>query len=99
MENEKKTNKYIAHATKQWEKAQVQAAGAAEALSKAIAVVEEYKHELTPLQYADVSFKFDEQKKELEKFLLQARDTYVAKMESFGLEPLTEDASKGIVVE
>ena len=89
----------IKKATKKWEEAQMQAAGAAEALSKAIAVVEQYKSELTPLQYADVSFKFDEQKKELEKFLLSARDAYVAKMEAFGLEPLTETASKDIVVE
>lgn len=84
----------VKKATKKWEEAQLQAAGAAEALSKAIAVVEAYKDELTPLQYADVQFKFDAQKKELEKFLLDARDKYVDAMDKLGLEPLTEEASK-----
>lgn len=84
----------VKKATQKWEKAQLKAAMAAEALSKAMAVVEAHKADLTPLQYADVSFKFDEQKKELEKFLLGERDKYVTAMDALGLEPLTEEASK-----
>jgi hypothetical protein len=89
----------VKKATKKWEEAQITAATVAENLTKALSVVELYKDELTPLQYADVQFKFDSQKKELEAFLLSERDKYVAAMEKLGLEPLTEEASKEIEVE
>ena len=89
----------VKKATKRWEEAQLRAATAAESITKAIAVVEAHKAELTPLQYADVQFKFDEQKKQIETFLLEARDIYVSAMDKLGLEPLTEEATKKLEVE
>jgi acyl-CoA reductase-like NAD-dependent aldehyde dehydrogenase len=82
--NEKKINKYIENAELKFQKEQLQAATAAEQLSKSIAVVEQYKDELTDLQYSDVMKKFEEQRKELEKFLVTARDRYVSKLTALG---------------
>ena len=84
MANEKKLEKYILNADKKFEKEQLQAAVAAESLSKSIAVIEQYKHELTDLQYEDVMKKFEEQKKGIEEFLLSARDKYVLKLKELG---------------
>lgn len=84
MANEKKTAKYIENAELKFQEQQLQAAAIAEKLSKAIATVEQYKEELTALQYSDVMKKFEEQKKELEEFVLSARDKYVTKLKELG---------------
>lgn len=84
MANEKKTAKYIENAELKFQEQQLQAAAIAEKLSKAIATVEQYKEELNDLQYSDVMKKFEEQKKELEAFVLNARDKYVAKLKELG---------------
>ena len=82
--NEKKIKKYIENAELKFQKEQLQAATAAEQLTKSIAIVEQYKDELTELQYEDVTKKFAEQKKEIEKFLTTARDKYVKKLKELG---------------
>lgn len=84
MANDKKTAKYIENAELKFQEEQLKAATAAEQLSKAIATVEQYREELTDLQYSDVMKKFEEQKKDLEAFLLNARDKYVAKLKELG---------------
>jgi acyl-CoA reductase-like NAD-dependent aldehyde dehydrogenase len=84
MANEKKTAKYIENAELKFQEQQLQAAAIAEKLSKAIATVEQYKEELNDLQYSDVMKKFEEQKKELEAFVLNARDKYVTKLKELG---------------
>jgi acyl-CoA reductase-like NAD-dependent aldehyde dehydrogenase len=84
MANEKKKEKQIQNAELKFQEEQLQAAAIAEKLSKAIATVEQYKEELTALQYSDVMKKFEEQKKELEAFVLNARDKYVAKLKDLG---------------
>lgn len=80
----KKELKYLANADKKFQEEQLQAATAAEQLTKAIATVEQYRDELTDGQYADVTAKFEEQKKEIETFLLKSRDKYVAKLKELG---------------
>jgi acyl-CoA reductase-like NAD-dependent aldehyde dehydrogenase len=84
MANEKKTAKYIENAELKFQQQQLQAAAVAEKLSKAIATVEQYKEELNDLQYSDVMKKFEEQRKELEAFVLNARDKYVTKLKELG---------------
>lgn len=82
--NDKKVKRYIENADLKFQKEQLQAAVAAEQLTKSIAVVEQYKDELTELQYEDVMKKFDEQKQEIEKFLITARNKYVKKLIELG---------------
>lgn len=82
--NDKKTLKRIANAEEKFQKEQLQAASAAEQLTKAMAVVEQYREELTDLQYEEVMARFDEQKKEIEQFLLKARDKYAKKLKELG---------------
>ena len=84
MSNNKKLNKRIANADLKFQKEQLQAAQAAEALSKAVAVVEQYKGELTDDQYVEVMTRFTEQKEEIQKFLILARDKYVLKLKELG---------------
>jgi acyl-CoA reductase-like NAD-dependent aldehyde dehydrogenase len=81
---DKKLNKYIENAELKFQKEQLQAATAAEQLDKSIAVVEQYKEELTELQYSDVMKKFEEQRAEIAKFLITARDRYVKKLKELG---------------
>ena len=82
--NNKKVNKRLANAEAKFQKEQLQAAAAAEQLSKAMAVVEQYRDELTDAQYDDVMYKFDAQKTEIEKFLIKARDKYAKKLKELG---------------
>jgi len=84
MSNNKRTLKRIANAEAKFQKEQLQAAVAAEQLSKAMAVVQEYRHELTDAQYQDVMYKFEAQKNEIEKFLTKARDKYAVKLKELG---------------
>lgn len=84
MSNQKKIQKRIENADLKFQKEQLQIAAAAETLSKAIAVVEEYKSELTDDQYVEIMTKFDERKSEIEEILIKARDKYVAKLKELG---------------
>jgi hypothetical protein len=84
MSNDKRKTKWIANAEAKFQKEQLQAATAAEQLTKAVAVVEQYREELTDLQYKEVMERFEEQKKEIEQFLLKARDKYAKKLKELG---------------
>lgn len=82
--NDKKTEKFLMNAELKFQEEQLQAATAAEALDKAMAVVEQYKDELTIEQYAEALGKFQEQREQIEAFLLKARDKYAAKLKELG---------------
>lgn len=84
MSNETRNNKRIANADIKFQKEQLQAAQAAEQLSKAIAVVEQYRDELTTAQYAEVMGRFEEQKQEISDYLLKARNNYASKLIALG---------------
>jgi hypothetical protein len=84
MSNDKRKTKWIANAEAKFQKEQLQAATAAEQLTKAVAVVEQYREELTDLQYKEVMERFEQQKKEIEQFLLKARDKYAKKLKELG---------------
>lgn len=83
---QKKKDKYLANATAKWEKQQLQAAVAAEQLDKALAVIEQYKDELTEKQLEDVVAQTNKKKAELEEFLMKARDTYAKKLADLNVE-------------
>jgi hypothetical protein len=97
MSNLKKKNKRVAHATMVWERDQLKIATAAEALTKAVAVVEQYRDELTDEQYTDVMAKFELQKEELQKFATKARDKYAKKMAELNVEAVVFDGKESIV--
>lgn len=82
--NEKKTEKYLMNAELKFQEEQLQAAQAAEALDKAMAVIEEFKAELTIEQYAEALGRFEEQREEIAAFVLKARDKYAAKLKELG---------------
>ena len=84
MSNTKRINKRLANAEAKFQKEQLQAAMAAEQVSKAMAIVEEYRSELTDAQYNDVVAKFEAQKTEIEKFITKARDKYAKKLKELG---------------
>lgn len=98
--NEKKKDKQLSNATAKWEKEQLQAAVAAEQLDKALAVVLQYKDELTDKQLEDVLEHTRQQKAEIEKFLLKARNKYAAKLDELQIEAVIKDAdrSKSVLV-
>jgi hypothetical protein len=87
MSNYKKKAKTIAHATMVWEREQLQAATAAEQLTKAVAAVEQYKDELTQAQIDDVHKHVEERQADLKEFLTKARNKYVSKLAEYGIEP------------
>jgi acyl-CoA reductase-like NAD-dependent aldehyde dehydrogenase len=82
--NEKKIKKYIENAELKFQKEQLRAATAAEQLDKSILVIEQYKDELSELEYTDVMKRFEEQRNDLEKFLVTARNKYVKKLKDLG---------------
>ena len=89
MSNQTRINKRIENAELKFQEEQIQAAQAAEAITKAIAVVEEYRSELTDEQYSDVMARFEEQKQGITDFLLKARDKYANKLIALG-NPVVE---------
>ena len=82
--SKKKHTKNIEHAELVFQREQLQAATAAERLNKAIATVHEYKNELTEEQYNESLQHFELQRKEIEIFLIDARDKYVSKLKELG---------------
>lgn len=93
--SEKKRDKRLAHATAKWEKEQLQAAVAAEQIDKALAVIMEYKDELTELQLNDVLEQTRKKKAEIEEFLLKARNKYANKLDDLNLEAVIEERMDG----
>lgn len=87
----KKKDKRLAHATMVWEREQVQAAIAAETIDKALAVVMQYKDELTDEQVSEVLEQTRQKKAELEAFLMKARDKYATKLDELQLEAVVQD--------
>jgi hypothetical protein len=85
--SDKKKAKNVAHATMVWEREQLQAATAAEQLTKALAAVEHYKDELTESEINSVYAKVEAQRGEIKDFLVRARDKYVSKLAEYGVEP------------
>jgi hypothetical protein len=91
MSNEKKKDKRIAHAEMVWEREQLQAAMAVEKIDKSLFVIEEYKDELTDEQIEQVRLQVANQRKEIETFLMAARDKFAKKLDEYNLEAVIAD--------
>jgi hypothetical protein len=92
----KKRDKRLAHANMVWERSQLKAAIAAEQIDKAAAAVEQYREELSEEQFASIKNQVENQKKQIELFLIAERDKYAAKLDELNLEAvIQEDLSKG----
>lgn len=84
---EKKLNKRLTHARMVWEREQIKAAMVAEHLDKAIATVEQYRDELSEEQIAAVHDQVETRRKDLEEYVLKAKNKYLAKLEELGIDP------------
>lgn len=82
--NDKKLSKNLAHADYVFEREQVTAAAAAEALSKSMAVIELHKDELSEGEIKSIEDAIANRKAEIEEYLLNARNKYVAKLKELG---------------
>ena len=92
----KKKDKRLAHANMVWERSQLKAAIAAEQIDKAAAAVEQYREELSEEQFAAIKVQVENQKKQIESFLISERDKYAAKLDELNLEAvIQEDLGKG----
>lgn len=89
----KKKEKEIAHARMVWEREQIQAATAMERLVVAASTLEQYSEELTDEQFNDALAHVEGRKKDIEAFLMAARDKYVRKMGELNLDVLMEEAN------
>lgn len=87
----KKKDKRIAHAEMVWEREQLQAAMAVEKIDKSLFVIEEYKDELTDEQIENIRLQVQNQRAEIEKFLMAARDKFAAKLDEYNLEAVIAD--------
>ena len=87
----KKKDKRIAHATMVWERSQLQAASVSEQINKAFATVMFYKDELTEEQVTRINSEMDDRTAAIERFILEERDKYVAKLAEYNIEALTEE--------
>ena len=92
----KKKDKRLAHANMVWERSQLKAAIAAEQIDKAVAAVEQYKEELSEEQFEAIKLQVENQKKQIEAYLIAERDKYAAKLDELNLEAvIQEDLGKG----
>ena len=89
--DDKKKDKRLANATAKWEKEQLQAAFAAEQIDKSLAVIMQYKDELTDKQMEDVLEQTRVKKAEIEEFLLKARNKYAKKLDELNLEAVIQE--------
>ena len=79
-----------------WERSQLKAAIAAEQIDKAVAAVEQYKEELSEEQFEAIKLQVENQKKQIEAYLIAERDKYAAKLDELNLEAvIQEDLGKG----
>lgn len=97
MKNKKK-DKRLAHANMVWERSQLKAAIAAEQIDKAIAAVEQYKDELNEEQLEAIRVQVENQKKQIEAYLISERDKYAAKLDELNIEAVIKDGSKPVLV-
>ena len=96
--NNKKKDKRLAHANMVWERSQLKAAIAAEQIDKAIAAVEQYKDELNEEQLEAIRVQVENQKKQIEAYLISERDKYAAKLDELNIEAVIKDGSKPVLV-
>lgn len=92
--SQKKKDKRLAHATMVWEREQLQAAMAAEQIDKSLAVIEQYKNELTDTQILDIRAQVKAQRSTLTEFLLNARNKYADKLDELNLEAVIQERSQ-----
>lgn len=97
MKNKKK-DKRLAHANMVWERSQLKAAIAAEQIDKAIAAVEQYKDELNEEQLETIKVQVENQKKQIEAYLIAERNKYAAKLDELNIEAVIKDGSKPVLV-
>ena len=97
MKNKKK-DKRLAHANMVWERSQLKAAIAAEQIDKAAAAVEQYREELSEEQFAAIKNQVENQKKQIEAYLISERDKYAAKLDELNIEAVIKDGSKPVLV-
>ncbi len=81
-----------------WERSQLKAAIAAEQIDKAIAAVEQYKDELNEEQLEAIKVQVENQKKQIEAYLISERDKYAAKLDELNVEAVIKDGSKPVLV-
>jgi flagellar biosynthesis GTPase FlhF len=76
----KKLEKNLAHARMVWAREQMQAAQALETLEKAMEQVRENAESIPPEDLQVIEGKYEEQKSEIQNFVLKARDKFVTKV-------------------
>jgi Spy/CpxP family protein refolding chaperone len=94
----KKKDKRLAHANMVWERSQLKAAIAAEQIDKAVAAVEQYKEELSEEQFEAIKLQVENQKKQIEAYLIAERNKYAAKLDELNIEAVIKDGSKPVLV-
>jgi hypothetical protein len=94
----KKKDKRLAHANMVWERSQLKAAIAAEQIDKAVAAVEQYKEELSEEQFEAIKLQVENQKKQIETYLIAERNKYAAKLDELNIEAVIKDGSKPVLV-
>ena len=91
----KKRQKDALHAANNWQKAQLKAAALVQEIEKSASVIEEYKHELDELTLTGVEENIKLRRKDVEQFLMGARDRYVDEINRIG-EEYFKDIDKAI---
>lgn len=82
----KKKQKDALHAANNWQKAQIKAAALMTEIEKAVEIIEANKNELDDLTLTAVEENVALRRKDVEEFLLNARDRYVAEIQRIGEE-------------
>ena len=76
----------------------LKAAIAAEQIDKAVAAVEQYKEELSEEQFEAIKLQVENQKKQIEAYLIAERNKYAAKLDELNIEAVIKDGSKPVLV-
>lgn len=82
--NNKKYNKRLAHSEHVFQREQLKAAMMSEQLDKALAVVEQYKDELSDSDYQQAMANFEQRREDVKEFLLKATNKYAKKLKDLG---------------
>lgn len=77
---EKRIEKTVAHARMVWAREQMQAAAAMNVLDEAWAEVEANSQELDAVIMQAIEHEYESRKEDVKKFLLDARDKFIAKV-------------------
>lgn len=89
--SQKKRDKRLAHAQMIWEREQLQAAQASQAIDQALEIMMKFKDELTEEQIEEALDQTRIKKAEIEKFILKARDKFATKLDDLNLEAVIHD--------